>query len=61
MQLFAILEHRSMQMNKTLTEKAQNSADRMELITKEMYDIAEKTKRETVSMRIITLVTLYVS
>jgi hypothetical protein len=42
-----------------LAEKAQQSAVKLESMTEKMYDIADKTKQETVSMRIITLVTLF--
>lgn len=34
-------------------------SQRIELITADMHEIAQKTQRETVSMRIITLVTLF--
>jgi len=39
--------------------KSQFSAKRMEDMTEQMHVIAQKTKEETVSMRIITLVTLF--
>jgi Mg2+ and Co2+ transporter CorA len=42
-----------------LAVKAQQSTENMEAMTKEMHVIALKTKQETVSMRIITLVTLF--
>lgn len=42
-----------------LAEKAQQSAVKMEVMTERMHEIAIKTKQETVSMRIITLVTLF--
>lgn len=42
-----------------LAEKAQQSAAKMEVMTEKMHEIAVKTKKETVSMRIITLVTLF--
>jgi hypothetical protein len=48
-----------MQATKFLAEKAQESAENMESMTREMHTIAQKTKIETVSMRIITLVTLF--
>lgn len=50
--LQGILNYESMEANRHLAEKASISADNMELI-------AHKTKLETVSMRIITLVTLF--
>jgi hypothetical protein len=48
-----------MEASKLLAEKAQQSAENMETMTKDMNAIAVKTKQETVSMRIITLVTLF--
>jgi hypothetical protein len=48
-----------MEASKTLAEKAQLSAVHMEDMTKDMHEIARKTKQEAVSMRIITLVTLF--
>lgn len=42
-----------------LAMKAQQSTENMEVMTKDMHIIAQKTKQETVSMRIITLVTLF--
>jgi len=56
---YGILDYRNIQANKHLAQKAQNSADKMELLTEEMHEIAKKTEQETVSMRIITLVTLF--
>lgn len=48
-----------MEANKSFTTKAQKSADRMEKITVDMHKIAQKTKQETVSMKVITVVTLF--
>lgn len=48
-----------MEASKMLAEKAQQSAGKMEVMTERMHDIAIKTKQETISMRIITLVTLF--
>jgi hypothetical protein len=45
--------------NKYLGEKSRVSAGKMESMTKQMHKIAVKTEKETVSMRIITLVTLF--
>ena len=42
-----------------MAQEAQKSTDSMELMTKDMQKLAQKTKLETVSMRIITLVTLF--
>lgn len=47
-----ILDYKSMEGNRTLAIEAGKSARKME-------DIAVKTKQETVSMRIITVVTLF--
>lgn len=41
-----------MEANKHLAQKTQ-------VVTHEMHEIAKKTERETVSMKIITLVTLF--
>lgn len=54
-----ILQYRSVTASESLAKKAQSSADHMEYMTKAMYDIAHKTKQETVSMRVITSVTLF--
>ncbi len=48
-----------MRANKKLAMRAQQSAEVMEVMTRDMHAIARKTKQETVSMRIITLVTLF--
>jgi hypothetical protein len=48
-----------MEASKNLAERAQISAVHMEDMTKDMHEIARKTKQEAVSMRIITLVTLF--
>ena len=48
-----------MNSNNQLAEKARLSADKMEIMNVEMHDIAQKTGVETVSMRIITVVTLF--
>ncbi|KAL1635092.1 hypothetical protein SLS56_001844 [Neofusicoccum ribis] len=57
--LFGILEYRNMEASRMFAEKAQLSANSMESMTRDMHQIAVKTKQETVSMRIITLVTLF--
>lgn len=56
---YAIIEHRNVQANKDLANRAQESQEHMERLTKHMSSLAEKTQQETVSMRIITLVTLF--
>jgi len=53
------LNIRNIEANKELAMKSQISAGKMEAMTKAMHLIAVKTKKETVSMRIITLVTLF--
>ncbi|KAI9772652.1 MAG: hypothetical protein M1840_000246 [Geoglossum simile] len=57
--LYGILQYWNMEASKQLAKKAQQSADNMEVMTSNMYDITQKTKQETVSMKIITLVTLF--
>ncbi|KAF2116785.1 hypothetical protein BDV96DRAFT_598636 [Lophiotrema nucula] len=57
--LYSILEYRNVQASRSLAEKAQTSTDNVEVLTREMHKIAQKTQQETVSMRIITLVTLF--
>lgn len=48
-----------MQSNTRLTEKAQQSQNKMEKMTIHMREIAIKTEQETVFMRIVTVVTLF--
>ncbi|KAL9129565.1 MAG: hypothetical protein Q9217_002021 [Psora testacea] len=61
-----IFDVQNMEANKKMAAQAQLSAQNMEYMTRDMSemtqdmnDIAKKTKLETVSMRIITLVTLF--
>jgi hypothetical protein len=42
-----------------LAEKSHESADKMERLTDDMRRIAIKTEKETVFMRIVTVVTLF--
>jgi len=58
-QLHAILDFDNVQMNKLSTEKQQISALKMQTMTHEMREIASKTEKETVSMRIVTWVALF--
>jgi hypothetical protein len=58
-QLYGILQFQEIESSKALALRAQESAENMELMTKDMHILALKTKSETVSMRIITLVTLF--
>ncbi len=48
-----------MEASKLIAERGQLSADKMESITQDMHELARKTKQETVSVRIMTLVTLF--
>ncbi|KAF2265884.1 hypothetical protein CC78DRAFT_567210 [Lojkania enalia] len=57
--LYAILEYRNMQASRLVAERAQMSTDNVEGMTRDMHKIAKRTQQETVSMRIITLVTLF--
>lgn len=57
--LYGILDYRNMESNMLFASKAQLSTDNMEIMTQDMHQIAQKTKQEAVSMRIITLVTLF--
>ncbi|RDW75413.1 hypothetical protein BP6252_06555 [Coleophoma cylindrospora] len=54
-----ILNYQNMEASKSFAEEARLSTNRMEGMTKEMQILAQKTKQETVSMRVITLVTLF--
>ncbi|TVY83100.1 hypothetical protein LSUE1_G005916 [Lachnellula suecica] len=57
--LYGILDYRNMESNKSFASRAQLSTENMESMTQDMHELAQKTKQETVSMRIITLVTLF--
>jgi hypothetical protein len=48
-----------MEASKRFAEKAEASTREMQSMTEEMNALTQKTKQETVSMRIITLVTLF--
>jgi Mg2+ and Co2+ transporter CorA len=48
-----------MEASKKFAEKAEASTTKMHSMTEEMNALTQKTKQETVSMRIITLVTLF--
>ena len=60
-QLSGILGIQNIRDSNMLAFRAQESQENMMLITKDMHTLALKTKSETVSMRIITLVTLFFS
>jgi hypothetical protein len=53
------MNYRNIEASMALAMKSQQSTENMEIATKDMHIIAQKTKQETVSMRIITLVTLF--
>jgi hypothetical protein len=54
-----ILQYSSAKASESSAKKAEVSADQMAVLTLDMHEIAQKTKRETVSMRVITSVTLF--
>jgi hypothetical protein len=56
---YGILEKQAIENTKVLTMEAQISAERMEVMVKSMQELAKKTKDETGSMKVITLVTLF--
>ncbi|CZR62157.1 uncharacterized protein PAC_12054 [Phialocephala subalpina] len=57
--LYGILNKRAIETSKALGKRAQFTAERMEKVNDSMHEIAKKTQQETVSMKIITLVTLF--
>lgn len=59
LKLTGVLGIQNMRASYMLALRAQESQKNMELATKDMHILALKTKSETVSMRIITLVTLF--
>ena len=59
LQLYGLLDFQNTRSNKLLASESQKSSKKMEKVTNEMSKIARKTKTETVSMKIITLVTLF--
>ena len=58
-QLNGMLQYRNMEASRMYADKANTTAMRVKLMTEAMHTIAQKTKQETVSMRIITCVTLF--
>jgi len=58
-QLIAILDYKSVRMNLENADKQHASATNMEKLTHEMREIALKTEEETISMRVVTIVTLF--
>ncbi|KAL9632499.1 MAG: hypothetical protein Q9164_005280 [Protoblastenia rupestris] len=57
--LYGLLDFQNTQASKTLALQSRKSTKNMEVMTTDMSEIARKTKTETVSMKIITLVTLF--
>ncbi|KAL8938634.1 MAG: hypothetical protein Q9211_003118 [Gyalolechia sp. 1 TL-2023] len=57
--LYGLLEFQNTKFNKVIASASKKSTQKMEFMTNEMSEIARKTKTETVSMKIITLVTLF--
>ncbi|KAI4236715.1 MAG: hypothetical protein L6R40_006059 [Gallowayella cf. fulva] len=57
--LYGLLEFQNTRSNKLLASESHKSTRKMEKVTQEMSRIARKTQTETVSMKIITLVTLF--
>ncbi|KAK0102818.1 hypothetical protein ONS96_005453 [Cadophora gregata f. sp. sojae] len=57
--LSGLLNISNIEASKEFATHSQHSASKMEAITEAMHHLALKTKQETVSMRIITLVTLF--
>ncbi|KNG49609.1 mitosis inhibitor protein kinase swe1 [Stemphylium lycopersici] len=57
--LSGMLHYSSAKASESSARKAEASAKCMTALTQDMHEIAQKTKRETVSMRVITSVTLF--
>lgn len=58
-QLNNMFTYQNIQSSEKKAEKAQQSAENMEDMTEIMFKVARKTERETVAMKVITLVTLF--
>ncbi|KAI1623065.1 hypothetical protein EDD37DRAFT_455481 [Exophiala viscosa] len=54
----SIIEYQSMQASSWLAAQAKESSEKMETMTRRMERIAEQTQKETVSMKVITVITL---
>lgn len=48
-----------MKLNEMFADGAQQSTQKMEVLSYEMRNLAEKTQQRTVSMHVITLVTMF--
>ncbi|KPI38055.1 uncharacterized protein AB675_1061 [Cyphellophora attinorum] len=57
--LYSIVEYQAVQANLNFAHEAKHSANRMERMTKQMQEMTTRTLVETVSMRIITVVTVF--
>lgn len=53
-----IIEYQNMQASSWLATQARESSEKMEHMTRRMERIAEQTQKETVSMKVITVITL---
>lgn len=53
------MQYRSMQASGFFAKEAQNSTRNMEKMTQNMQTVANRTQQEAISMRVITLVTLF--
>ena len=58
-QINDVFTYQNIQESRRQASKAQVYAQNMEDLTAVTYEIAQKTQRETVAMKIITLVTLF--
>ncbi|KAF2103949.1 hypothetical protein NA57DRAFT_50805 [Rhizodiscina lignyota] len=56
--LYGILEYRNLEASKQATQKSQESADKMQILTEEMNQVAFKTARQTALMTLIAFVTI---
>ena len=59
LQLSGLLQNSASEASEFHAKKSRESAARMETMTVKMQDLAVKTRQETVSMRVITIVTLF--
>jgi len=57
--MFGILEYNNVQASNELAVRSQGSAEEVRKLTSSMHDIARKTEEETMSMKVITVVTLF--
>jgi hypothetical protein len=55
----AILQYSNMKTGEYFAAHAKESTETMEILTKNMHELATKTKKETVSMHFITVLTLF--